>query len=95
MEKDFDREEIELAREKEDGFYQPAADTRAEAATREKGNMAIGAIYALIGSMVAFIVAGYFLDRFFETVWYFTVGGVLLGTVTGFYQFIRISGKNN
>lgn len=95
MENDYDREDAEFEREKEDGFYQPPKNAEEASVTREKGNMAIGAIYALIGSIVVFIIAGYFLDRLFETVWYFTVSGVILGTILGFYQFIRISGKNN
>lgn len=95
MENDFDREDAQLEQEKKDGFYQPAANSEADAETKRKGNMAIGAIYALMGSIVAFIIAGYFLDRFLETSPWFIVGGIILGTIIGFYQFIRISGKNN
>lgn len=95
MENDYNREDLELEREKEEGFYQPAADVKAADETKRKGNMAIGAIYALMGSIVAFIIAGYFLDLFLETSPWFIVGGIILGTTLGFYQFIHISGKNN
>lgn len=95
MENDYDREDAEFEREKKDGYYQPSADSAASEETKRKGNMAIGAIYALMGSIVAFIVAGYFLDRILETSPWFIVGGIILGTIIGFYQFIRISGKNN
>ena len=94
MEKDFDGEESEFEKEKKDGFYQPAANAETEAETKRRGGMAIGAIYALMGSIVAFIVAGYFLDRAFNASPWFIVGGVLLGSVIGFYQFIRITSKN-
>lgn len=95
MENEYDREDAEFERAKEDEFYQPAADAQAEAETRRRGTLAIGAIYALIGSIVAFIAAGYFLDRLFDTAPWLIVAGVILGTMIGFYQFIRISGKNN
>lgn len=95
MENDYDREDSEFEKAKEDGYYQPAADSEANDETKRKGNMAIGAIYALMGSIVAFIVAGFFLDRVLDTSPWLIVGGVILGTVIGFYQFIRISGKNN
>lgn len=95
MEKDYDREDAEFEREKEDGFYQPSKNTEEASVTREKGNMAIGAIYALIGSIVIFIIAGYFLDRVLNTSPWLIVIGIILGTILGFYQFIRISGKNN
>lgn len=95
MENDYDREETEFEREKEEGYYQPAKNAEDASTTRDKGNMAIGAIQALMVSIVVFITAGYFLDRFLETSPWFIVGGVLLGTILGFYQFIRISGKNN
>lgn len=94
-ENDLDREDVEFEQAKEDGYYQPAANADDASETQRKGGMAIGAVYALMGSIVVFIVAGYFLDRLFETVWYFTVAGVLLGTVIGFYNFIRITSKNN
>jgi F0F1-type ATP synthase assembly protein I len=95
MENDYDREDAEFEREKEEGYYQPSKNAEDASTTRDKGNMAIGAIYALMGSIVAFVIAGYLLDRFLETSPWFIVSGVLLGTIIGFYQFIRISGKNN
>ena len=96
MENDYDHEDAEFEQAKEDGYYRPAADSEANEETKRKGNLAIGAIYALIGSIVGLIIVGYLLDRFLETTspW-FVVSGVILGTIIGFYQFIRISGKNN
>lgn len=91
---EFDREEARFEQDKKDGWYQPAADSAESEETKRKGNMAIGAIYALMGSIIAFIVAGYLLDSFLETSPWFIVGGVLLGTIIGFYQFIRINSAN-
>lgn len=95
MNDEFDREDAAYEREKEEGFYQAAKNSEEAAATRRKGTLAIGAVYALMGSIVGFTVAGYFLDRAFSTSPWLIVGGVLLGTLIGFYQFIRLSGKNN
>lgn len=95
MDNEFDRENAEYEREKEEGFYQPAKNSEEAAETKRQGTLAIGAIYALMGSIVGFIAAGYLLDRVFETSPWFIVGGVLLGTLIGFYQFISLSRKNN
>lgn len=95
MEDEYDREDAEYEKEKKEGYYQPAANAEVADETKRKGTLAIGAIYALMGSIVAFIVAGFFLDRVLETSPWFIVGGIILGTIIGFYQFIRISGKNN
>lgn len=93
MENDYDREDAEFEREKEEGYYQPSKNAEDASTTQDKGNMAIGAIYALIGSIVVFIIAGYFLDRVLNTSPWLIVVGIILGTIIGFYQFIRISGK--
>lgn len=95
MNDEIDREDAEYAREKEEGFYQAAKDSKAANETNRKGTLAIGAVYALIGSIVGFIIIGYLLDRVFSTTPWLVVSGVLLGTIIGFYQFIRLSGKNN
>lgn len=95
MENDYDREDAEFEQAKENGYYQPAADSAASEETARKGNLAIGAIYALIGSIVGFIIIGYLLDRVLNTSPWIIVSGIILGTIVGFYQFIRISGKNN
>lgn len=88
---DEQKEELRFAEEKREGFYQPPADAAESAETQRRGGMAIGAVYALVALLITFIGAGYFLDRFFDTSPWFIVIGVILGTVMGFYQFIRIS----
>lgn len=91
---DFDREDAEFERDKKEGYYKPAENSAESEETKRRGNMAIGAIYALMGSIAGFVVVGYFLDRFLQTSPWFIVGGVVSGTVIGFYQFIRINSEN-
>lgn len=90
---EFDREDADFERDKKEGYYQPAKNDAESVETQRKGNMAIGAIYALMGSIIGFIIAGYFLDRFLQTSPWFIVGGIILGTIIGFYQFTRINSQ--
>jgi F0F1-type ATP synthase assembly protein I len=48
---------------------------------------------ALIAPIVLLTLAGWWLDDHFHLSPYCTLGGALLGTVTGFINMIRIAGK--
>jgi F0F1-type ATP synthase assembly protein I len=48
---------------------------------------------ALIAPIVLLTLAGWWLDDHFHKSPYFTLGGALLGTVSGFINMIRIAGK--
>ena len=48
---------------------------------------------ALVAPIVLLTLAGWWLDNHFHKSPYFTLGGALLGTVTGFINMIRIAGK--
>jgi F0F1-type ATP synthase assembly protein I len=48
---------------------------------------------ALAAPVVLLTLAGWWLDNHFHKSPYFTLGGALLGTVSGFINMIRIAGK--
>ena len=45
-------------------------------------------------TMVAFVVGGYFLDRFLETMPWFILAGAILGMVCIFVRLIHIANSN-
>ena len=58
-----------------------------------KAGFAYAAGIALFASVVTFCAIGYFLDRWFGTQPWFLVGGIVLGSAAGLFEFIRISSK--
>lgn len=62
--------------------------------TRKSGT-AYAAGLSIFFSVLAFWGVGYLLDRWLETSPWLMVGGIILGSVVGFYEFIRIVSKLN
>jgi ATP synthase protein I len=58
-----------------------------------KSGLAYAAAFSLFSAVLAGLVVGWVLDRWLGTRPWLLVGGVVLGAVMGFYQFIRISSK--
>jgi ATP synthase protein I len=58
-----------------------------------KSGLAYAAAFSLFTAVVAGLVAGWLADRWFGTSPWLLVGGIVLGAIAGFYQFIRISAK--
>lgn len=58
-----------------------------------KSGFAYAAGIALFASVVTFCAVGYFLDRWLGTQPWFLVGGIVLGSAAGLFEFIRISAK--
>ena len=58
-----------------------------------KSGFAYAAGIALFASVVTFCAAGYLLDRWLGTQPWFLVGGIVLGSAAGLFEFIRISAK--
>ena len=58
-----------------------------------KAGFAYAAGIALFASVVTFCAIGYFLDRWFGTAPWFLIGGIVLGSAVGLFEFIRISSK--
>jgi ATP synthase protein I len=58
-----------------------------------KAGFAYAAGIALFASVASFCAIGYFLDRWFGTQPWFLIGGIVLGSAVGLFEFIRISSK--
>ena len=61
--------------------------------TNRKSGIAYGAALVLFSSVVGFCAFGWFLDRLFGTRPWLLVLGIVLGSIAGFYQFIRLTSK--
>jgi F0F1-type ATP synthase assembly protein I len=60
--------------------------------TRKSG-IVYGAVFTLASAIVVCLLIGWLLDHFLKTGPWLLVAGILLGTVVGFYQFIRMISK--
>jgi ATP synthase protein I len=58
-----------------------------------KSGLAYAAAFSLFTAVVAGLIVGWVLDRWLGTRPWLIVVGIVLGAVTGFYQFIRVSSK--
>lgn len=73
------------------GLYQPEENPESEGETIRKGGAAYGALTVLMFSIIAFILIGLSLDSYLQKSPLFTVGGIIFGSMIGFYQFIRMA----
>jgi ATP synthase protein I len=63
-----------------------------EQITRKSG-IVYGAVFTLAVSIIAFLLIGWLLDRWLKTSPWLLVAGVVVGTVVGFYQFVRMMSR--
>ncbi len=61
--------------------------------TNRKSGIAYGAALMLFSSVVTFCGVGWLLDRWLGTKPWLLVTGIVLGSIAGFYQFIRLTAK--
>ena len=58
-----------------------------------KAGFAYAAGLTLFASVAAFTGVGYLLDRWFGTEPWCLVGGIVLGSAAGLFEFVRLSSK--
>jgi len=68
------------------------SDSDNDEAARKSG-IAYGAAIMLFSSVIGCCGLGWLLDRAFGTKPWLLVGGIVLGAIAGFYQFIRLTSK--
>jgi F0F1-type ATP synthase assembly protein I len=55
-----------------------------------KSGVLIGAVFSLASTIIACLLVGWLLDHWLKTGPWLLVVGIVLGSVLGFYQLIRI-----
>ncbi len=60
--------------------------------TRKSG-VVYGAVFSLVTAVVALLLVGWLLDRWLKTSPWLLVAGIVVGTIVGFYQFIRMMSR--
>jgi ATP synthase protein I len=58
-----------------------------------KSGIAYAAAISLFVSVAVFSGLGWIIDRWLDTAPWFLVGGLVLGAIAGFTQFIRLTAK--
>ena len=61
--------------------------------TNRKTGLAYAAAFSLFAAVVSGLLAGWLLDRWLGTGPWLLVGGLVLGSAAGFYEFIRTTSK--
>ena len=68
-----------------------AGDDKEE--TNRKTGIAYAAAFSLFAAVVSGLIIGWLLDRWLGTKPWLLVAGVVLGSIAGFYEFIRSTSK--
>ena len=61
--------------------------------TNRRSGIAYAAALSLFGAVVAGLLLGWLLDRWLDTKPWLLVAGVTLGSIAGFYEFIRATSR--
>ena len=70
-----------------------ALANRQDQEENRKSGFAYAAAIALFASVATFCGLGWMLDKWLVTQPWFLIGGIVLGSAVGLYQFVRISSK--
>jgi ATP synthase protein I len=70
-------------------------DDQSTGAVVRKSGLVYGAIFSLVAAVIVMLGIGWVLDRWLGTTPWLLVAGIVLGSVVGFYQFIRIISRLN
>ncbi len=60
-----------------------------------KSGMVYAAVFSLLFSVLTMLFAGWALDAWLKTSPWMLIGGIVLGSIVGFYQFIRLISKTS
>lgn len=79
--------------ENEQAFFQTTAKPESLAETARKSGLAMTAAITLFGSVVFLLILGWFADLLLGTSPWGKVGGIVLGSIIGFFQFFRMTSQ--
>ena len=79
--------------EAEKDFFQPPKEKETPAETARKTGLALSAGITLFGSVVAMMIVGYLVDRYFGSSPTGLIVGIVLGSIIGFIQFFRLTSQ--
>lgn len=68
-------------------------EPESNAETVRKSGLAYAAAFTLFSTVAVLLGAGYLLDRWLGSSPWGIVGGIVLGSIVGFYQFVRITSQ--
>lgn len=71
----------------------PDSKETSDQETNRKSGMAYAAGFTLFASVAALTGLGWLVDRWFQTDPWFLILGIVLGSIVGLHQFIRISSR--
>ena len=77
----------------EPALFSMQSDPESTAETARKSGLAMSAAIALFGSVVFCLIIGWFADLLLGTSPCGIVGGIVLGSVLGFFQFFRMTSQ--
>ncbi len=70
-----------------------ALANRQDQEENRKSGFAYAAAISLFASVVTFCGLGWMLDKWLGTQPWFLIGGIVLGSAAGLYQFVRLSSR--
>ena len=68
-------------------------EPESEGETVRKSGLAYAAAFTLFSTVAVLLGAGYLLDRWLGSSPWGIIAGIVLGSIVGFYQFVRITSK--
>ena len=78
-----------MAQEEENQEFKPES----EGETTRKSGLAYAAAFTLFSTVAVLLGVGYLIDSYFDSSPWGIVGGIVLGSIVGIYQFIRITSQ--
>ncbi len=74
-------------------LFQMQSKPESTAETARKSGLAMSAAIALFGSVVFLLIIGWFADLLLGTSPWGIIGGIVLGSIIGFFQFFRMTSQ--